>query len=124
MAKKRVFISFDYDHDLGLKEDLVAQARRPDSPFTINDFSLQEAYPAADWFSKAQSRIARCDVFIVVLGANTTTAQGVIREVKIAQGRKKNRFQLRVKGETHGGVPGGGSIVNWRWPNLKRAING
>jgi len=32
MAKPRVFISFDYDHDLDLKNLLVGQARNDDSP--------------------------------------------------------------------------------------------
>ena len=37
MAKKRVFISFDFDHDKSLRGDLVAQSKRPDSPFSIID---------------------------------------------------------------------------------------
>ena len=32
MAKKRVFISFDYDNNLSLKNLLVGQANLPDSP--------------------------------------------------------------------------------------------
>ena len=41
--KKRVFISFDYDHDLDLKNLLVGQAKNEDSPFEIADFSIKEA---------------------------------------------------------------------------------
>jgi hypothetical protein len=33
MAKKRAFISFDYDHDEGAKIMLAGQARHTDSPF-------------------------------------------------------------------------------------------
>ena len=33
--KKRVFISFDYDHDSDIKGSLVGQAKLPDSPFEI-----------------------------------------------------------------------------------------
>ena len=35
--KKRVFVSFDYDHDSDLKTLLVGQVRNPDSPFEIAD---------------------------------------------------------------------------------------
>ena len=43
MAKKRVFISFDYDHDETLKTFLVGQAKLPDSPFDLADWSIKEA---------------------------------------------------------------------------------
>ena len=39
---KRVFISFDYDYDENLRILLVGQARNPDSPFTISDWSVKE----------------------------------------------------------------------------------
>ncbi len=42
MAKTRVFISFDYDHDADLKTLLVGQAKNQDSPFEIADWSVKE----------------------------------------------------------------------------------
>ncbi len=33
MAKKRVFVSFDFDNDRTLKDFIIGQARLPDSPF-------------------------------------------------------------------------------------------
>ena len=56
MAKKRVFISFDYDHDLDLKNLLVGQAKNEDSPFEIIDFSIKEAI-SEDWKKKVRIRI-------------------------------------------------------------------
>ena len=41
MAKTRAFISFDYDHDLDLKNLLVGQAQHSDSPFEIADWSVK-----------------------------------------------------------------------------------
>lgn len=43
MAKKRTFISFDYDNDVDLKNALVGQSRLSDSPFDITDISIKEA---------------------------------------------------------------------------------
>ena len=45
MAKKKVFVSFDFDNDKKLKDFIVGQSRLPDSPFEIIDTSLKEAAP-------------------------------------------------------------------------------
>ncbi len=42
-TKKRVFISFDVDHDEDAKILLAEQARLPDSPFDITDTSVTRA---------------------------------------------------------------------------------
>ena len=66
MAKPRVFLSFDYDK--GFKNNFVAQTKRQELPFAINDISIQEDDP--EWQQKARSSIEDCDVFIVLLGEN------------------------------------------------------
>ena len=40
-----VFVSFDYDHDARLKDLLIGQARLPDSPFEVADWSVKTASP-------------------------------------------------------------------------------
>lgn len=82
--KKRVFISFDYDHDSDIKGSLVAQARNDDSPFEIVDMSIKEAIDQ-NWKSYARKRIKGCDCVIVLCGFNTDTAKGVTAELSIAQ---------------------------------------
>jgi hypothetical protein len=42
----RVFTSFDFDHDESLRNLLVGQARNPDSPFEIADWSVKEPLAA------------------------------------------------------------------------------
>ena len=42
MAKKRVFVSFDFDNDKTLKDFIVGQARLPDSSFEVAAHSLKE----------------------------------------------------------------------------------
>lgn len=123
MAKKKVFVSFDYNNDLHLKGTLIGQARLPDSPFSIADFSLNETKPEVGWLSKAQSAIAQCDVFIVLLGKNTHNAAGVLKEVKIAKGIRKKRFQLRPQRKNFGSVPDAGDVVTWKWENLKARLS-
>ena len=49
MAKKRVFISFDFDNDKKLKDFIIGQSKLPDSPFEVMDHSLKEAAPEKEW---------------------------------------------------------------------------
>lgn len=53
MAKKRTFISFDYDHDNDLKNLLIGQAKNSDSPFEIMDMSIKETIDS-NWKAKAR----------------------------------------------------------------------
>ena len=122
MPKTKIFVSFDYETDYELKENLIGQAKLPASPFSVSDFSLQERQPESDWLSKAQSAIARCDVFVTILGQNTHNAPGVLKEIAIAQGLKKQRFQLRPQGKKWSEMKGAGKLVVWTWPNLQREL--
>lgn len=117
MAKTKVFVSFDYDHDAALKETLVGQSKLPDSPFSINDVSLKGTTP--EWQQKARKAIESCNVFIVLLGDNTHQAKGVLREVRMARQLGKRRFQLRKQGHWPKSVEGAGEVVAWKWKNLK-----
>src|SRR5258708_7636411 len=65
VAKKRVFISFDYDHDNDLKVLLAGQAEHSDSPFEISDVSLK-APLTGDWKQKIRARISRAEVVAVI----------------------------------------------------------
>mgnify|MGYP003057468131 FL=1 len=93
MAKKRAFISFDYDNDVDLKALLVGQARNPDSPFEIVDMSIKETIES-NWKENARRRIKGCDVVIVICGKYTNFATGVSAEVKIAQEENVPYFLL------------------------------
>lgn len=121
--KKKVFVSFDYREDNDKKGSLIAQGEDPDAPFTIVDFSLQEAAPEQLWLRKAESAIAKCDVFIVILGYNTHQAPGVLKEVKIAKDLRKPRFQLKSQGTDPKMVRDAGPVVNWTWLKLQRMLS-
>lgn len=121
MPKTKVFVSFDYDHDAQLKTTLIGQSMMADSPFSINDVSLQQATP--EWQQKARTAIEDCDVFIIILGDHTHRAQGVKRELRMARDLSKKRFQLRKKGQFPTPLSGGGEVVAWKWKNLKTRLS-
>lgn len=124
---KRAFISFDYDHDLDLKNLLVGQAKNPDTPFEIADFSIKDTI-SSNWKDKARTRIKGCDVVIVICGEHTDTATGVSAEVEIAQEEKVPYFLLHGRSDKTCKKPkkakADDKIYKWTWPNLKALING
>ena len=127
MAKKRTFISFDYDNDVDLKNLLVGQARLTDSPFEITDMSIKETINN-DWETKARTRIKGCNVVVVICGEKMSTATGVSTEIKIAKEEGIPHFLLRGRSTKTCIKPAAATksehIYNWTWPNLKALING
>lgn len=122
----RVFISFDYDHDLDLKNLLIGQARHPDSPFEIADWSIKDE--SADWKDKARLRIKRVDVVAVICGEHTDTAVGVNEEIRIARSESKPYFLLAGRASGNNKKPTAAldsdKMYNWTWENLKILIGG
>lgn len=127
MAKTRVFISFDYDHDSFLKDAIIGQSKLPDSPFELADWSIK-AHISGDWKANATSRIQSVDVVAVICGQHTNTATGVSAELKIAQSEGKPYFLLAgYKGKTNVkpmAAHASDQMYNWTWPNLKLLIAG
>lgn len=124
MAKTKVFVSFDFDNDKALKEFIIGQAKNPDSPFEVADHSLKEAQLEKEWLGKARKAIHRADVFIIMLGAKTNKASGVLKEVEVAKAKNKKRFQIigYKNGKEKWKVPGGGRVYKWSWANLKKLL--
>ncbi len=127
MAKVKVFISFDFDHDEDLRNLLVGQAKKPDSPFEIADYSLKEPL-TGDWKSKIRERIKRVEQVCVICGLHTDTATGVSAELKIAQEENKQYFLLKGHGDKTCKLPTAArpsdKMYNWTWENLKLLIGG
>jgi hypothetical protein len=127
MAKKRAFISFDFDHDADLKTLLVGQSRHPDTDFEIVDMSIKQAI-ATNWRENARRRIKGCDVVIVICGEYTHTATGVSAELTIAREEGISYFLLWGRSEKQCTKPssalGSDKIYRWSWDNLKALVRG
>lgn len=127
MTKKRVFISFDYDHDETLKNLLVGQAKNDDSPFELSDWSIKE-HINDNWKEKARGRIKVVDVVVVICGEHTDTATGVSAELSIAQKESIKYFLLKGYSNKTCVKPKSANfsdkIYDWTWDNLKLLING
>ena len=121
--KQRLFISFDFDNDKILRGFIVGQAKNPDSPFEIEDCSEKQAAPHKNWEAQAFNRINRSDSVLVMVGASTYKARGVLKEVAMARALNKQIFQvIGYKDEEYTAVPGAGHIYKWDWENLKELL--
>ena len=121
--RKRVFVSFDFDHDRALKDFILGQAKLADSPFDVINHSLNEAAPEHDWQSKARAAIRRSDLVLVIVGAHTHRAHGVLTEVAMA--REEDIPIVQIIGRRSGRytpVAKAGRLYAWNWDNLKRLL--
>lgn len=123
MAKKRVFVSFDFDNDKTLKDFIIGQAKLPDSPFEVVDTSLKEAAPMKTWEDKARAAIKRSDIIVVMVGPSTYKAPGVLKEVQMARDEGISIVQvIGYKDGNYTAVPNAGKLYAWNWDNLKKLL--
>lgn len=126
-TKKRVFISFDYDHDEGAKIMLAGQAKLPDSPFDFTDASVKEPL-SGDWKDKVRRRMGSIDVVIGLCGEHTHTAKGAAAEIEIAQEKAVPYFLLAAYADKTCTKPtsarSSDKVYKWTWDNLKTLVGG
>lgn len=126
VAKKRVFVSFDFDYDKISKDFVAAQAYLPDSPFEVIDASVRVAVPMKAWEEKTRAAIKRSDFVIVMVGPETHKAVGVIKEVQIAREVGIPIVQVigfkGYKGGDYLAVPNAGPVLPWNWEHLKKLV--
>lgn len=119
--KTRVFLSFDFESDRGLRDLVLGQAKHPKAKFEIVNRSLMEAAPEPTWQSEARAAIKNSDIAVVLLGKHTHRAPGVLKEVQMARecgvplaqmiGYRNGRFKR---------VPDAGRLYAWTAENLRR----
>lgn len=117
-----VFLSFEFGKDNELHRNFYAQATEH-SRHEIIDYSLNEPYhPDAAWLNKARKQITQSDIVIVVIGDDTHNAEGVEKEVTVANQLKKPIFQIRPQHRSSGEVKGAGEVVSWKWKQIDAMI--
>lgn len=95
----RVYISFDFEHDLELKNGLVAQLETLGFGPNWIDQSIQSTIIDERWQTHARQRIGASDLVLVICGRNTSTVKGIDIEYKIARQMNKPVRFLRGRQE-------------------------
>jgi hypothetical protein len=127
MRRKKMFVSFDYDHDADLKMLLIGQSKHQDTPFEVWDSSIKE-HLTGNWKEKVRTRMRDVDVVCILCGTHTHTAAGVAAELTIAKELKKEYFLLNGYSKKTCTKPttatSNDKLYNWTWDNLKTLIHG
>lgn len=123
--KKKVFISFDFEKDAFLRNAMVGQAKYDDSPFEIEDWSVNEPWADHEWERKCLEKIKRTDLVIVMVGERTHNRPGV--KAEIAMAKKAGVPVVGVRGYQDRDCPrpqGLDGYYKWTWPNIEKLLNG
>ncbi len=127
MAKTKIFVSFDFDHDEALKNLFCGQAEHDDTPFEVTDMSIKQAL-AGDWKEKVRQKIKKVEQIVVICGQYTGNATGVAAEVKIAQEEEKPYFLLSGYADKTCQRPStalsSDKMYNWTWDNVATLLRG
>ena len=122
MPTLNIFVSFEFDRDVDLKNNFYLQAKAETS-HRIRDCSLHESYPDETWKGKARNAIRRRDVVVVLIGQDTHNAPGVIVETDMARGLRKPVIQVRPQGRPYNGLTRLGSPIPWRWSRINAELD-
>ena len=127
MAKKRIFISFDFDNDVDLRGNLVHQSKLPDSPFSIIDCSVKAPYDEK-WRQRVRRIIRREHLTIVICGEHTRKVPtGVAAELTISREVGTRYVLLRGRRRRPCSKPAmahrSDTMHNWTWKNLHKLIH-
>ncbi len=122
----RTFISFDYDNNHNHKVLFVGQSKNSKTPFNIADWSSKQELPQTEWERLISSKIAMCDIMVVLVGKSSAGAIGVIKEINMALAHNVPFFGVYVD-DAHSGtaLPIGlqrNRVVEWAWDTISNAI--
>jgi hypothetical protein len=124
MAKTRAFISFDFDNEAKYRDFLIGQAKNPNSPIEIDDWSLKYAFDEK-WKTQCRERIKRTDIVIMLVGKNTYRAQGAIWEVQCAKDEGIPVFGVYINKDDKGTIPSslkGSAVIEWTWDGIAKKV--
>lgn len=127
MADPRVFISFDFDHNLGEKTLFAGQAKNSRTPFSIQDWSSKRSLPQAEWEALIKEKINKCNILVVLVGKTMVSATGVAKEIQMAKDQNVPVFGVYVGGaDSTSNLPPGlarNRTIDWDWKKIAHAID-
>lgn len=127
MANPRAFISFDFDNNSIEKLLFIGQSKNSKTPFDIEDWSSKTHLPQNQWEKIIHEKINKCNILIVLVGKNMSSAHGVSREITFATEHNVPVFGIYVGGANSMSIlPAGLSrtrVITWEWNNIAAAIN-
>lgn len=121
MAKKKIFVSFDFATDRNLKNEIVASSQKPDAAYKVSNWSMKPDEKNPKWLKEVKYRITRCDVLVVLCGENSHQAPGLLKEVEIATAANIKVIQLTAHPQ-NAPVTSAGESFDWTDENLNKIL--
>ncbi|WPR73757.1 TIR domain-containing protein [Algoriphagus sp. NG3] len=126
MPNPRAFISFDFDNNSGQKLYFVGQSINSRVPFTIQDWSSKMHLPQNQWEKLIREKVNKCNILIVLVGKNMSSAKGVSAEIAFAKEHNVPLFGVYVDGADSSSIlPTGlqrNRTIIWNWKEIASAI--
>lgn len=116
MAKKKIFISYDYDKDRHYKNMLLAWDKNQDFDFGFSDQSADvsvDSYNAATIKAAISAKINEATYFVCLVGKQTYTSRWVAWEIEKA--KELRRRIVAVKIEPTNTSPSGLENASAKW---------
>jgi hypothetical protein len=126
MSDPRAFISFDVDHNSDEKVLFGGQAKNSKTPFSIQDWSAKSSMPQSQWEALVKEKINKCNMVIVLVGKYMASANGVVKEIKMAKDQNVPVFGVYVGGaDSTSNLPDGlerNRTIKWDWDAIAGAV--
>ena len=127
MSTPRAFISFDFDHNEKQKLYFIGQSKNSRTPFSVQDWSAKSAMPQSQLEQIVEDKIKRCNMVIVLVGRNMSSAVGVRKEIEMAARNNVPVFGVYVDDANYlSNLPIGlarSRVVNWQWDKIAEKID-
>lgn len=130
MAKKTVFISFDYDNDAHYKNLLLAWDKHSDFDFGFYDGSLRSAIDstnAAYIKSQIRPKILAAGRLLCIVGDKTSKSKWIDWEIEVAAANRKKLIAVKTAKDntSPSGLIGVGATwaLSFNFDAIKKALD-
>lgn len=124
MRSPLAFLCFDIDHDEDARSAFVAQLDGSNA-VSVDHWSTRPGTPRDDWNNLVRTNISRCDLMIVLVGAESASSDGVRHEIGFAKRSNVPFFGIYIEGATGSKLPEGLSAnrtTKWDWAQISAAL--
>ena len=130
MAKKKIFVSYDYDNDRHYKNLLVAWDQNTEFDFAMSDQSADvsiESDDAAAIKRAISAKINAATYFLCIIGTKTSKSEWVAWEIDKAKDLSKRLVAVKTssKNDTPAGLIGAGAswAMSFTFEAIKKAVD-
>ena len=130
MAKKKIFVSYDYDNDRHYKNLLLAWDKNCDFEFSMSDQSADvsiQSFNASTIKRAISAKINSAPRFLCIIGSKTSKSSWVAWEIEKAKELNKTLIAVKISADSN--TPRGLLGVGAKWASsfnfdsIKRAID-